>query len=367
MIKLCHSHRIHNFSIGTPPMTRETKTGRQPWIDFCRGLAMIAVIIDHTKDFYPQSIYLHTIFSVTMFTFLGGICSAMSLERRTNSLLSYSLNRIMPILSGYAIATAAYCFYHDNFVFPFHNYFVSLLRFNASPHFYYLVFYLQLIAISPFLYYCIVRCDNVLKQSALILAVYILSVVFKKHTFILDAIGGGKILLGGSYFTVFALGMIFYGHSKWLTSKPKYLSIILATSIVALTFYEYFGCIYNTWSNPPNLLLTFYTLIITLIFFSLFNSTAGTKLNLNKLTMCIQAVGRRSLNIYLYNLLIILIARKHILSQNLDPMTALFKGIIFIPLVTLIPIGFYQIARFFRNSWPMLKSRAARTELYPDA
>ena len=79
---------------------------RLTWIDFCKGIAMVGVIIDHCyKTFYTNIIIQHhTIFSVSLFVFIGGVTSVISLENSNRKYLINTLRRIVRILLPFLLA-----------------------------------------------------------------------------------------------------------------------------------------------------------------------------------------------------------------------------------------------------------------------
>ncbi|MEN6439383.1 MAG: acyltransferase [Syntrophobacter sp.] len=346
------------------------KAGRQPWIDFCRGLAMIAVVVDHTCDLFPDAVGPHTIFSVAMFTFLGGVCSCMSVQRRTVPVLPYIVQRVKPILIPYAIAVAVFRIYNDNFVLSFPNYLVSLVHFNRPRAFYFLLFYLQLVVVSPLLYQFVKRCDGVFKQVLLVAGTVLLSEVFVEHTYIMDSYGGGKYVLGGTYFTVFVLGMMFTKYIEVLTSAPRYLLVLLLLALPSLIVFEYFGFIYKAWSNPPNVYAILYTLLIMTIFFSLFHLVEISRLPvLGWISMCIVLIGKWSLVIFLYHILIKRIVGK--CSQVWCPgvENEVVFAFVLLPLMIFVPIAVSQLIRYFRGwieSPEPADAPLARSDSLPD-
>lgn len=308
-------------------------------IDFCRGAAMIAVIIDHTQTLYPKFLVLHSIFSVTMFVLLGGITSCMSLEKSTGSTFPYIWKRIKPILLPYVIATMVYRICLDGYVFSLPNYLSSLLLFNASPPFYFIVFYLQLIAISPLLYNLINRSTRDVYQIVLIGIACFLSLLFTKYTHIGDVHGGGQYLLGGTYFYVFVIGMVCYKAILYINNSRYKISMLCIISLAALGIYEYLGWINRAWSNPPNGKAVLYSVIVAAVLFSSFTVAKGFDIIISKyIVRYIMMVGRNSLNIFLYHSLIINFMNKYKCIEYIRLINTMIKRIAFILLTAMIPI-----------------------------
>ena len=312
---------------------------------------MIAVIVDHTGHLYPKLFVLHSIFSVTMFVFLGGITSCMSLEKRKIPALHYIWKRIKPIIFSYAIATAVYRFQIDNYVFSVPNYMSSLLLFNASPPFYFLVFYLELIAISPLLYKVINKYDDAKLQILVIVGIALLAVLLSRCKIGIN-IRGGRPLLGGTYLYVFVIGIAIA--SKIINGKKSSMWIALLSGSVAFIMYECLGWIHKAWSNPPNTQAVLYTLIVATLLISLFNITNGFKGHITKvISSYIRMVGEYSIYIFLYHLLIIDCVNKCI--DYFGEINNIEKGIALILCSTLIPIGiakaYAALAKFTSLHW----------------
>ncbi len=281
---------------------------RQGWIDFCRGFAMIAVVIDHTQMLYPKFVAPYIIFAVPMFVFLGGITSSISLEKTTSPHLKYIWKRLKPILLSYAIATAAYRIFTDGWAFSASNYLWSLLLFNVTSPFYFLAFYLQLIAVSRTLYWYLNRYDSIAYKLACLAILYLLSSFLMNHARILNLHGGGAFLLGGSYLFVFALGMVCSKPITEIASNPKMVLSLFAFSLFMLITSNQFGWIDIKISNPPLLKAILYMLSMAGLIISSFHLVKSSRnFMVSGGLLCISTIGKHSLYIYLYHFLVLLI------------------------------------------------------------
>lgn len=255
---------------------------RYVWLDFLKGLAIVAVLVDHLYNLYKNPlVQYHTSYSVAIFIFLAGITSAMTLSRHNT--FQFYKKRLVSIIIPYTIATIILCLFFKK---PF---FLSLINFNAAGPLYFIAFFMQLILIAPLL--------NKLNYLFLPL-IYILAFSLNRFHFT-NLWGGGEFLFGGSFLFLFFLGMIFYKNIHLF--KPKIIYSIL--SLIILISLEYFKLMPATWHNPSYPLTMTYTLSI---FFLFYNLNLNAK---NPLIRFFSFLGRYSLYIFLYHPLIFLIYR----------------------------------------------------------
>ncbi len=335
---------------------KDLADSRKGWIDFCRGIAMLTVIIDHTQMLYPKFVAQYTIFAVPMFVFLGGITSSMSLEKTKSPIFQYVWKRLKPIVFSYAIATAAYRIYTDGFDFSLSNYLSSLLLFNATSPFYFLAFYIQLVAISRPLYWCINKYDSIAFKVALMIILYLLSVYIINHVRILNLHGGGAYLLGGTFLLVFAMGMVCRKPIAAITSSPKKVVALFIASVAMLIIYERLDWIHVQMSNPPDLKAIFYTMIMTALTISSFHLAANNRTFLVEWAMLfIRTIGKHSLYIYLYHFLVIL------LIGSTNCYYTLTNDIERLAVQTLLPIGIPLCMAF---TWQAISARLKTANVF---
>ena len=154
------------------------------WLDLLKGIAMIAVVIDHLFYYYNNlSVQTHTGFHVSLFILLAGFTSAISIQNRGGVVnFSYILKRISRIFVPYLIATFIYCFYNKilNPILIFQK----IITFSASGQLYFVFFYLQLVAISIFIYKLINHQKTKLLDIPLVLLFFLLSLLFNRYKII---------------------------------------------------------------------------------------------------------------------------------------------------------------------------------------
>lgn len=254
------------------------KSNRLVWLDFLKGLAICAVVLDHLYGVFYKNIFIqqHTSFSVALFIFLAGITTAMSLSKY--NLFQFYKKRLLAIINPYILATFLISlFIHKPFL-------SSLINFNAAGPFYFIAFFLQLLLIAPIL--------NKLNYFFLPL-IFAVSFLLNRFHFT-NLWGGGEFLFGGSFLFLFYLGIIFYKNISFF--KPKFIFSVIAALV--LIFFELFNLIPNTWHNPPYLLTMLYTFTIFSIFYNLSLPSNNPVIRL------FSFFGRYSLYIFLYHSLI---------------------------------------------------------------
>jgi fucose 4-O-acetylase-like acetyltransferase len=260
---------------------------RLSWLDLLKGIAILAVIIDHTYGVFYKNILIqyHTGFSVALFIFLAGITSAMSLSH--GNFMNFYKKRLVSIIIPFIIATALFSLLNDK------SFINSLLHFNATGPMYFIAFFMELILIAPLL--------NKLPYYFLILIIP-LSIYLNKFSFIPFLWGGGNKLFGGTFLLMFYLGFLFYKNiEKFNNIRFKLINIIIP--ILLLIFFEYFKLYPKIWHNPPYTLTFIYT-------FSIFWLVFNLRLNYqNKILKFISYCGRNSLYIFLYHPIIFSLIR----------------------------------------------------------
>ncbi|MEM5787710.1 MAG: acyltransferase family protein [Syntrophobacteraceae bacterium] len=286
---------------------------RIAWIDFGKGLAMLAVIIDHIcryeRFILPYKYY--TIFSVTSFVLLSGINTGGKIARESTIRSRNSLPSVYAILVSYSVATLVYTFYNGDFVFNLEHFLRNLFYFKASGPFYFIFFLVQLLLISRLLYGLTVLYDSRIYHILLLTATYALSKILQDVTFMLPLTGGGKYLFGGSYLFAFHSGMVLSIYLAKIAKSWIFNAAVLGLSAAGLIFLALSRYITIAWSNPPNAYAMIYTFCVVLLIMSTSHLLHLSRITVvDRLTWPIRYIGRNSLHVYLYHLLFIQIAWK---------------------------------------------------------
>lgn len=291
-------------------------------IDFLKGLAIISVVIDHcAMTLYTNpNIQKLSFFSVTLFVFLSGITAYLSME--TKNIRTYDpdfvIKRISKILIPYIVATGISLIFMHHF-FDFGVFLSTLLRFNALAPYYFILFFIQLITVSPVLFLLIKRIQK--QKNPLpfyfisIIVIIFLSWVFTKYTFVMDIYGGGRMILGGSYFLVFYFGLLFASFNVKINSTRQaviHCTVFCGLLIVFIIMYGkqnslilVLAKMISLWQlNPPGMILLVYSALVFGAFGSLYYLCEYTSPKfLVKILKPIEVCGKYSLIIFLYHLL----------------------------------------------------------------
>ena len=289
------------------------KPKRVVWIDFAKFAAIIAVMVDHSWNIlYDESfISFLSFYSVSLFIILMGVTSYKSCERK-KYLVS---NKLLGIIKPYLIASFIYdVFIHSTF--NFERYVSSLIRFNGSEPFYFILLYIQLVFVCPVYYswfqYSTKKRYPYLIELAALIVVIIISWWTTSYTNILSVYGGGGKLLGGTYLILLYIGMWFakYYERKQLSKKQSIALLVVSFIFTAICAWilAVDGFSYDKYLplgsslNPPGVSLIVYAIFVFLFCYSL-----GTVMNfyensvLAKVYNKISLLGRHTLYIFLYH------------------------------------------------------------------
>lgn len=282
-------------------MVEISKPKNYLWLDLLKGIAMIAVVVDHLFYYYQNlTVQYHTGFHVSLFILIAGFTSALSIQNRGGVVnFLYLLKRISKIFIPYLVVTLVYCLYYGYFNLSI--IFQKIITFSVAGPLYFVFFYVQLIAISYFIYKLINHHQSPLFDILLIIVFYLFAFFLNKDKIISSFYGGSGVLFGGSFFFLFTLGFFLKKYETFFSQKRTNIFILFG-SIVFLLVFEIFNLIPNTWSNPANNWLIIYTLIIFSLIFSLF------QLFLNRFSsvlLPLTIIGKNSLSVFLYHTLFI--------------------------------------------------------------
>lgn len=188
------------------------------WLNFLKGIAIMAVVFDHMHNFLYQSEYLWSLsfYSVTLFTFVAGITSCLSMEKRMRLDcydFKYTWGRLKKILIPYAVATAFYIFTKNQF-FDLKIYLEALVTFSGAAPFYFIVYFIQLIVIAPVLILVIYKIKLKSLHVLFLIITAAFSVLCLKFTYIIKTWGGGAIFVWFNIFADICFGDLLLEKSK---------------------------------------------------------------------------------------------------------------------------------------------------------
>ena len=326
------------------------------WINCAKFFAILAVLVDHVKGILYEDETIQYIFfySVTVFIFLAGMTAYYSLQNRKKEETGgkWVLRRLGRILVPYLAAVAVYQYARAGFQLNLGAYVLWAVNFNLEGQFYYVLIYLQLIAVAPVVYLLVMNCRRG-KASFLFRILFLAlacldSIFLMKHSFALETYGGGKYLLGGTYFFVFAAGMLAADlHISFREKRTAGIAslgagVILAASLGFLLRDRFawdesmFGWLLRV--NPPGITLRVYSFAVVLFlcaggcFLILWN-----KKGMNRILQLMQYIGRYTLYIFLYHTLILDTFLPRL--TFLDHMPGVLKTLVYMAGMLFIPIA----------------------------
>lgn len=323
------------------------------WIDFLKGSAILAVILDHLYNvvYTSHELHLFTSFSVTLFIFLAGITSVISIERNKKTLAEYQLRRMKGVLVPYAIATIIYGIVNLNYRFDWGNFWSDLILFKATPPFYFVLFYCQLALVAPFLYKLLIK-KNLMFQIISLVPIYFVSKYLTHYTEVGGIYGGGGRILGGSYLFVFYLGMLFFLIYQKYSVKVNRLWIHLIGLLASITLIYWInisGTLSLAWSNPPNKQTILYSLSVFLLGYCIFMILAKWKVT-KIFTSVFMHLGVHSYYIYLYHILAIHYASKNYYKFGISDNWTI-KAIWFLSFAVAIPLLIGVVIKYRPWKW----------------
>lgn len=174
------------------------------WINVCKFIAIFAVLLNHTGNGYcfnSELIYVFSWYCVPLFILLSGITSYLSIHRHGQDQgIKELFRRVKPIIYAYLLADAVYVFGNHHYHFDVATYLVSLVNFTESGPFYFVLFYVQLIIVSPILYRFI-NFANRQRYSKIHFAIQFCIILFVgaitlKCTYIVHTWGGDSTFWG---------------------------------------------------------------------------------------------------------------------------------------------------------------------------
>lgn len=123
-------------------------------INMAKFVAILAVLVDHTNGvlYSRRSIAMSSYFSVSLFILLMGITTYWSFERNFGQLRNKIIKQIARMAGVYLVATAIYqmAAFRN---FDLQAFMTAAVHFNASGPFYFILLYMQLLLVSPLIFY----------------------------------------------------------------------------------------------------------------------------------------------------------------------------------------------------------------------
>lgn len=321
-------------------------------IDFIKGIAALMVLINHSLNFVYRNelIFQLSRCCVALFIISAGITLFFSFERFIQKgesgikdiAFHFVFRNILRLMLPYSIYVIVF-YISINHRFDFTEILSKMLAFNINNPCYYFVIYIQLIIITPFMYYLAVKINSLGKRSGIIFGFSLIVLLAVcgwanvKFTFVMEVFTAGKFLFGGTYLPLYGIGALIGYHlcsatqigakkirSCFLTVAPItvlwFLSLIIFPQ--AHNYLEK-QLIPEIGGNPPGLGIGIGSIILFAFLW------LGYDMVKNKaLLRPISAMGKVSLYIYLYHQVIKYIMLCIIRSFNL-PSQSLWYAIPF--------------------------------------
>ncbi len=323
------------------------------WIDCLRAMAIILVIQNHLP--IEERIFTSQFFacSVPLFVIAGGVTSAITLRDRGTqmSYKEYLVDKVKKVILPYIVATCAYSLYTRGYI-DVSGLFVELVCFGAGSkgHMYYLVFYIQLLLIAPFL----VRLYGI-KEKSISVIILLCSAIgayfFRVYTYWGSFPLASKYLFGGSSFFLFNLG-IFFCFNIHIFEKLLVKVFTIAMSLFAIVFMVDMGWDVEWWSNPANTKLIICSLCILLMIYNVVTlvealfSRLGRSAFLYNILKPLTILGKYSLFIYLWHVLIIDVLNSYIYSKAMN----LVQKLLVFGICAYLPCVIYKSFKVLKNN-----------------
>lgn len=305
------------------------------WIDLCKLIAIIGVLIDHTYNvlYNDANIQLFSFYSVSLFIFIMGITSYYSLNKASISYRKWIQNKCLGIIIPYLVVTFIYLVCASR-SFDIVAYFTHIIHFDMSAPFYYVALYLQLVIVSPIIYLLLTKFDTLKYRWVyyifLLVLILLISSLTTNYTNILSIYGGGGKLFGGNYLFLLFLGMCFSKLISNINIKQiyYYFSLILGLILCFMWFkfikhnsFELDSRIpFGPGLNPPSISLCTYALLIALTVYSLCKIIEPySNIVPVKILSTISQLGKHTLYIFLYH---------HLFLDEIIPHISNYFGIV---------------------------------------
>lgn len=221
---------------------------------------------------------------------------------------------------SYAVATfIVLCVIEHRF--DLKTYLIYLIGFNIQAPYYYLVFYMQLLMVSPLMVRWCAFTNK--KKHKWVIHLGTLgffgwfAYICINYTYVLPVHGGGKFVCGGTYVILYYVGMLLMSNGVFaqnINIRLFLMFISLAGSIVWISLMTEGRLPFDVWmspywgsgENPPSVNYMVYSLLILFLCYSSFSLLSEWKNRIiGKLMEMLCLFGKNTLYIWLYHLLII--------------------------------------------------------------
>ncbi|MDE7417318.1 MAG: acyltransferase [Lachnospiraceae bacterium] len=296
------------------------KYSRQRWIDCAKAIAIIAVVVDHCnmRLYTNQVIAQASYFSVSLFVLLSGISTWIS-DTHAPMDFKKSIRKAGVLHLHYALATFLLTCYYTSF-FDLKTYLNYLFSFSITAPYYYFVFFIQLVIISPVLLawckYCAKQKWTFLWHLIILVLLGLLSAVCIRYTYILPVYGGGQFLFGGTYIILYYMGIMLESMNIFKRRKTDKIIMLMISALAWICWL--LGCYWDKfpfdqwmmpyWGvgiNPPSIQLMVFAIITLFLLYALFSLLEGSSMKAFKgVVSFFSWMGKYTLYIFMYHYLV---------------------------------------------------------------
>lgn len=312
------------------------KTEEIGWINYAKGLAIIAVLVNHTYNslYFDDHFLVASFFNNSVFIMVSGYLCFFSNKKRSRSYLENVTHSLSNVLLAYTLATFIYQVY-DSHCFDLEQFLIHLVHFDASTQFHYICLFIQLMLVNKPLY-IVTRTSfeskflDIIKDIILGVILIFLSYFSVNYTNILNVYGGGGKLLGGTYIIIYYLGMLLAKYHIFDKSNLgggignntlliKSLISIFVWILWYLFMYQNSMKIdsklpFGEGYNPPSISIAILGFITFITAYELNNMLHAVKIIW--VYKPIEYLGKHTLYIYLYHILFLNLGRKYVLLHG---------------------------------------------------
>jgi peptidoglycan/LPS O-acetylase OafA/YrhL len=269
------------------------------WLNALKGIAILAVVLDHAFIVDNYLLWKHLYFSVSWFIFLTGVSNTHSALRcgfrPLRDALSLWRRRLGTLLPAYLAASAlAFVFLYAGHVSAT-SFLRELLLFHSLPPLYFIALLLQLLAIFPVLFLLLYRSGWLGRLTVAAVIIPVAAVL--SHAITFPWVLGAHYLFGASFLYLFVLGMALA--PLLAADRPRPL-VVLACSLPLLACAEAINLATDgeLMTHPPSNLLVVYSLALLGLAYALCRLFAGSAV-----VRFFSLLGCRSLDIFVYHYL----------------------------------------------------------------
>lgn len=280
---------------------------RERWIDVLKGIAILAVVLDHTFLLFPkvrvEILWQHTYFSITWFVFLSGVTNTLSAKRKNKwqfpwAYLSFWKKRSKILIPYFFASLVAYLtlnFKQINLA----DFLKGVLYFSHQPTFYFINLICQLYLIFPFLYSLLCLCRKHWQKFILTIAVFIFSFILLPVKYPIWPFSPAGRLFGSAFLAAFFLGILF--------GQKEIVDNDLMIKICFFAFVILEGLLIYTKGSFASIVPSFYLVVWSLSLLFLVKKIISGINGKSPIFTLLAFIGRGTLFIYLFHFLFLTI------------------------------------------------------------